>query len=281
MAYVSNPQELVPVNTQVVLSSSLQLPQKKYGEENTRPSYSVTLQDSMDLDYPWTVGFASRFGLSGSEDVRSEIDLNPDSFNTLKYRSYTVFVSYETRPDIALSLQSLFDGGANTSISNTSLSKSWQFFPNLILNLQDPFIVKQIRDERNTLVHGLPRTQNPHWLVNDLTIASSSEDVQPLEQLYRFREPIKIHHFLENNLFLIPLLKEAYTNIRKYFPYVQLFLKLVVDPEAIDDEQLVVFIAVEKDIDEASQALDRLDEEWWLSAMKRAQDKLCITLEFR
>jgi hypothetical protein len=280
MAYLSSPQEFVPVNTLVILPSSLQLPQKKYGEENIRPSYSVILQDSMDLEYLWTAGFASRYDLSGSEDLRSEMDSNPGSFSTIKHCSYDVFFSYEARSDIALSFQNLLDRGVSTSVSNASLSKSWQFFPDLIFNLQDLFRVKQIREERNAVVYGLHQAKNTRRF-NDLLIASSNEDVQSLEQLYRFQEPIKIYHFLEKNLFLIPLLNEAYATIRTYFPEERLYLKLVTDPEAVDVEQLVVFIAVKNDTGEASQALEKLDEEWWLLAMERAQDKLCITLEFQ
>jgi hypothetical protein len=79
----------------------------------------------------------------------------------------------------------------------------------------------------------------------------------------------------------IPLLREAYTHIRKYFLSSKLFLEVVADPEAKDEEQLVVFIAANHDPDEASEALNRLDEDWWLDAMERAQDKLSITLEFQ
>jgi len=91
----------------------------------------------------------------------------------------------------------------------------------------------------------------------------------------------EVSHFLEVNPFLIPLLREAYTHIRKYFPSSKLFLEAVADPEVIDEVQLVVFIAANHDPDEASEALNRLDEDWWLDAMERAQDKLCITLEFQ
>jgi hypothetical protein len=284
MAYLSSLQEAAPVNTQVTLSSSLQLPQKMYGEDNIRPSYSVTLQNSMDLEYLWAIGVASSYGLSDSENLKSEIDANPGSYSTPKdVGPYNVFISYNAKDksDIALIAQHLHSlkGRVSTSASHTSLSKSWQFFPNLIF-LQDFFIVEQPRKERNAVVHGLQQAKNTHWS-NDLTIASSSENAGTLEQLYRFKESAKIHHFLEKNLFLIPLLNEAYATIRTYFPEEQLYLKLVTDPEAVDEEQLVVFIAVENDTEEASQALEKLDEEWWLLAMERAQDKLCITLEFQ
>jgi hypothetical protein len=111
--------------------------------------------------------------------------------------------------------------------------------------------------------------------------SSPSPEVQPLEQLYDFRKPTEVTHFLEVNPFLVPLLREAYTHIRKYFLSSKHFLEVVTDPEAIDEEQLVVFIAVNHDPEEASEALNQLDEHWWLDAVERARDKLCITLEFQ
>jgi hypothetical protein len=82
------------------------------------------------------------------------------------------------------------------------------------------------------------------------------------------------------NPFLIPLLREAYTHIRKYFPSSKLFLEVVSDPEAINEQQLVVFIAANQDLDGASEALNQLDKDWWLDTLESTQDKLCITLEF-
>ena len=41
-----------------------------------------------------------------------------------------------------------------------------------------------------------------------------------------------------------------------------------------------MFISANHDPDEASGALNQLDEDWWLDAMEKVQDKLCITLEF-
>lgn len=124
-----------------------------------------------------------------------------------------------------------------------------------------------------TLLQTVPETKN--------LITASSVEAQPLEQLYVFRKPMETRNFLEMNPFLAPLLEEAYTNIRKYFPYSEIFLEVVSDPETVDEEQLVVFIAVDQNPDEASQALSRFDEDWWLVAMEQAQDKLCVTLEFR
>jgi hypothetical protein len=154
--------------------------------------------------------------------------------------------------------------GISTFITWQSPKKFWESQYKLVLDLQDLFVVGH------------------NWDENSLLMASYlSAEVQPLEQLYDFRKPIEVSHFLEVNPFLVPLLREAYIHIRRYFPSSELFLEVVADPEAIDEEQLVVFVAVNHDPDEASEALNRLDEHWWLDSVERAQDKLCITLEFQ
>ncbi len=154
--------------------------------------------------------------------------------------------------------------GVSTLITWQSHSKVWKDHYRLVLDLQDLFVMGQVWDE------------------NDLISASYlSTNAQSLEQVYDFRKPIEVSHFLAMNPFLIPLLGEAYTHIKKFFPSSKLFVEVVADPEEIDEQQLVVFIAANHDPDEASEALDQFDKDWWLDAMDRAQDKLCITLEFQ
>lgn len=134
----------------------------------------------------------------------------------------------------------------------------------LVLDLQDLYLRGQIWKENG-------------WLsANYLTTSAQS-----LEYLYNFRKPIEVYQFLEMNSFLISLLEDAYTHIRQYFPSSNLSLEVVSDSEAMDEQQLVAFIAVKQNLEEASEALDHLDQDWWLDAIEMAQDKLCITLEFQ
>ena len=105
--------------------------------------------------------------------------------------------------------------------------------------------------------------------------------IQWLERLYTFRKREEVLWFLESYPFLVSLLLEAYDNIGSYFPYTQIFLEVVTDPEASDDYQLVIFIATNFAPDEALGRLERLDEDWWLDALDQAQGKLCINVEFR
>ncbi len=148
---------------------------------------------------------------------------------------------------------------------------TWQYsgkvlegYNRLVLDLQDLLVRGQIWNENSLLLAGYPST-----------------NARPLEQVYHFRKPVEVSLFLEMNPFLIPLLEEAYDHIRKYFPSSNLFLEVIADPEVIDERQLIIFIDANHGLDEASEALDRLDKDWWLDVMERAQEKLCITLEFQ
>jgi hypothetical protein len=123
----------------------------------------------------------------------------------------------------------------------------------------------------------------PAYGTNSQALPPASSDVFNLniDKLYIFREVNEITSFLEENPFLIPLLQEAYTHIKRHFPLSDVVLEVVTDPEIMGQKDLVVFIVVEQKAEEASRALDRLDEEWWLDTLDRAEDKLHITLEFK
>lgn len=105
--------------------------------------------------------------------------------------------------------------------------------------------------------------------------------LRALEERYIFRgDRSEIVRFLERYPFLISLLTEAYSNIMKYFPNPSVFLTVSTDPEEFGADQLVAFIATNMGPDEASDALSSFDKKWWLNALRWAQGKLCITVEF-
>lgn len=106
-------------------------------------------------------------------------------------------------------------------------------------------------------------------------------EIPLLERFYSFRERSDVLGFLERCPFLVPLLLEIHGKIGAYFPYSQVVLEVVTDPEAVGDSQLVVFIATDFDPDKADERFERFDEDWWLDALDRAQGMLCINLEFR
>ena len=123
----------------------------------------------------------------------------------------------------------------------------------------------------------------PAYGTNPQALPSASSQVFHIniDKLYIFREATEVTSFLEENPFLIPLLQEAYMHIKRHLPHSDVVLEVVTDPEIMGQKDLVVFIVVEGKAEEASEALDRLDEEWWLNALERAEDKLHIALEFK
>ncbi|HWS83911.1 MAG TPA: hypothetical protein VN207_06595 [Ktedonobacteraceae bacterium] len=113
-----------------------------------------------------------------------------------------------------------------------------------------------------------------------LLTARLKNETQQLEQLYRLRNPEEVWHFLETHQYLLSYLVEAHDHIRKYFPTDVLFLEYTADPEIVGEEQLIVSIAAEQDVDEAHDALNQLDHDWWFEANSQADDDLCIMLRF-
>lgn len=112
------------------------------------------------------------------------------------------------------------------------------------------------------------------------TATSYAADIQSLERLYTFGEDTVVIQFLERYPFLIPLLLEARDKVQEYFPGSPTVLETVSDPEASGDDQLVLFIVTDSDPEQVLDSLDRLDENWWLDALDRAQGKLGISVEF-
>ena len=101
-----------------------------------------------------------------------------------------------------------------------------------------------------------------------------------LNRIYTFRKPSEVSDFLSDNVYLVPLLVEAYGKIREYFPSAKLILEVVADPEADKEKELVIFICTNLPPDEALDRLELLDRNWWLDASLDSDEKLCIHVEF-
>jgi hypothetical protein len=234
--------------------------QVKTSQVDLSPNLSIVRQDYLELDYPWGANNTLEYIL-GNEfwKTRSTAPIilhgKGGSGKSLLAHALT-FPSFLGKQQIGREVSTL--------VTLQSQSKGWESDYKLVFDLLDLTLARQV------------------WGENDLLSASFTSTVaQSLKQMYDFRKPVEISHFLQVNPFLTPLLEEAYTHIRKYFPSSQLILEVVADPEALDEEQLVIFIVVKYDPDEASETLNQLDENWWLDAMEWTQDKLCITLEFQ
>jgi hypothetical protein len=102
-----------------------------------------------------------------------------------------------------------------------------------------------------------------------------------LEQRYAFRERGEVLGFLKVYPFLVPLILEAYGKIAEYFgPYPNVVLEVVNDPEALDYQELFIFIRTNLPPREAFALLKRFDQEWWLDASDRAECLLNIDVEY-
>ena len=104
---------------------------------------------------------------------------------------------------------------------------------------------------------------------------------EALEKLYTYRRPNEVKGYIKAYPFLVPLLVEAHDKIREYFePQSEVVLEVVTDPEADDERELFAFIQTNCTPEEALDRLNRLDQEWWLDASLRSEEKLCIHTEF-
>ena len=108
-----------------------------------------------------------------------------------------------------------------------------------------------------------------------------STDGQPdWHTFYDVENPAEVDKFVAQNDFLSGLLRAAPAEIGSRFgPATSLRLEFVVDPE--DDPPsgyLSLGIRTVLDDDHAYEQLDRLDEEWWIDAIRDSQGLLTIDI---
>lgn len=116
------------------------------------------------------------------------------------------------------------------------------------------------------------------------TELSTSDDLNfqilLLDIIYSFRNSSEVLQFLENNVFLIPLLYEINSRIKEYFPLSKNILEVINDPDTEDNTYLVIFINTGITAREAFNRLKLFDESWWLRASTKSNKKLFINVEF-
>jgi len=87
--------------------------------------------------------------------------------------------------------------------------------------------------------------------------------------------------FLADNSFLLPVLHDAYEQIRNHFgKSTKIALEVVTDPEVAEDQELVIFIRTNLSPDKAFKKLKEFDKGWWLDTPFNVRGKLCIDVEF-
>ncbi len=111
-----------------------------------------------------------------------------------------------------------------------------------------------------------------------LPIKRLKAEDQQIKELYQLRNTEEVWRFLEVHQDLVPLLIEAHSHIRKYFPIADLVLEYAPDPEIAGEEQLLVLIAFGQNVDQDHEALQRFNHDWWFDAGDQAFNDVCIML---
>lgn len=111
--------------------------------------------------------------------------------------------------------------------------------------------------------------------------AKTLEQINVLAREYEIRNPSKVAEFLSENLFLLDLLKEIPTQIRKVFGKRQnLALEFFWNPEDPTWHQIHVLVPTKLSVDEAFSEMEKFDNAWWLENFGRANMKLQILKEY-
>lgn len=106
-------------------------------------------------------------------------------------------------------------------------------------------------------------------------------EINSLSEIYKFINKEKIKDFILKNSYLLPLLKEFPTQIKRYFgENIKLALKISTEPDFSNSDELWILILTELSAKEAFPLLENLDENWWLDNLERANCKLNIRLEY-
>jgi len=92
---------------------------------------------------------------------------------------------------------------------------------------------------------------------------------------------VEVSLFLESHPFLVPLLLEAYSEIKSYFGlYPQVFLEVVSDPEVQGLVELFGYIVTRLTPEEAGKRLQGFDRTWFLNQLPRVKGLLNFDVEF-
>jgi len=105
--------------------------------------------------------------------------------------------------------------------------------------------------------------------------------VSGLRRRYAFRDDAAVTDFLEKRPVLIQILFKAHKEIRDIFGTGPgLALRVVTDPEALEEQELFLFVQTKLHPRAARPLLDELGRKWWLGAMLDAKGEMNISLEY-
>lgn len=101
-----------------------------------------------------------------------------------------------------------------------------------------------------------------------------------IAKLYSLSNYSKLFLIFDRNRHLIPIIFNAYEEIKKRFPSEKLILESVSDPEAENEEEVFVYILTSLPVGEAIARLNNLDEEWFLSELPRTKGLFNFNIRF-
>lgn len=90
-----------------------------------------------------------------------------------------------------------------------------------------------------------------------------------------------VESFMDKHPSLHDLLVEARAEITTHFgPGTPVRLDVAVDPEGVDDPELVARVLTKLPVNLAMERLAAFDQAWWLANVSRSQQRLTIDLQF-
>lgn len=101
------------------------------------------------------------------------------------------------------------------------------------------------------------------------------------KEFYSVLREDEVSSYLNKYPQLIPVLIEAYKEIKTFFPDSQLFLEVISDPSSEDAPHLTIWIDTKRHVEEAIARLHQLDEEWFFNLQDDIVEKFSINLGSR
>lgn len=107
------------------------------------------------------------------------------------------------------------------------------------------------------------------------------EEINVLDSKYRISNFEEVKTFLSKNRFLIPLLEEIPNKIYEYYGNDQeISLELLYEPDFPLSSKLWVTVLTKKSAEDARSIMDKIDNDWWLENIDRANCKLNIGIDY-
>lgn len=108
-----------------------------------------------------------------------------------------------------------------------------------------------------------------------------NDGINALRSKYEISDFEEVKNFLSKNRFLISLLEEIPNKVYQYYGNTQkISLEVFYEPDFPQSSELWVSVLTELSAEEARSIMDRLDEDWWLENIDRANCKLNIGIDY-